>query len=127
MATKGKQLTAQALEDRMDARAVPVSSPQDEAKAPETTAAAPEPVKHRLAAPVAPAAKTGEDVQALRRLRNALEQAGYRNHPQALEAALDVASAVPVLRAGREVQSYKAEALDYLRGKIQQRDAKGQP
>jgi hypothetical protein len=116
MATKSKQ-QAQALADEpQGAQQVPEEPGQG--------ASAPEPVKHRLVIPVAPAAKTDADNQALRHLRAALEQAGYRNHPQALEAGLEAAELVPAMRAGPEVQVYKAEVLDYLRGKIQQRDAR---
>lgn len=135
---RGKPLFVTGSPDR--ARALANNEPVDGVRRPEQAAdaaqkapqaesqgaSAPEGVAHRLAVPTAPAAKTDADISALRHLRAALEQAGYRNHPQALEAALEAAELVPVLRAGRGVQAYRAEVLDYLRGKIKQRDARGQ-
>lgn len=102
------------------------SSPAGEPETQGLTADAPEPVKHRLAFPAAPAAKIGDDVLPLLHIRRALEEAGYRNHPQALEAALEKVEAVPLLRASREVKAYRSEVVDCLRGKIKQRDERAQ-
>lgn len=114
---------SEAQADAIDAHERAQNAAQEEPDEPGTVADAPKPVEHRQQAPVSPAPQTGEDAVALRHLRRAVEDAAFSRHPQAAEAALEAVRLVPMMRASRGVQAYRAEVEDFLKGKIAKRAA----
>lgn len=69
----------------------------------------------RKTLPQAPRQTSGNSVQAIGRIRDILQHAVYqRTYAQGIEQL----EAVSTARAHPDVAAYKAEAIDYLRGKL---------
>jgi len=114
MATKQTktQAPAEGIEEAQE-QAFPASESQAEAHVPG---------KARMTAPVAPRVTSGASPGAIMRIRDLLAGGLYKRHPQALEEAIAAIEGISMLKAHPAVGIYKAEVLDYLRGKIIQRD-----
>lgn len=83
----------------------------------QSQAEAPAPVEPRRTLPVAPKATSGDSQQATARIRDIVQAALYRREPDAIAAAIEQIEAVRTIKAAPAVAQYKAEVLDYLRGK----------
>lgn len=88
------------------------------ATAPQSQAEAPDMGKARQTAPVAPRVTTGTSPGVIMRIRNHLAAALYSKEAQALEAGIQNIEGISTIKAHPQVGVYKAEVLDYLRGKI---------
>jgi hypothetical protein len=114
MATnKQKAKTSQAL-----AAEEPQEDAQIEQQAPESQAQPHPPTEHRRTAPTAPKAVSGNSPQVVTAIREHLAAALYSRHPEAVAAGIEKIEAIATNRAHPSVAAYKAEALDYLRGKL---------
>lgn len=85
--------------------------------APESRAEAPAPTEPRRTLPVAPKATSGDSQQVTARIRDIVQAALYRKEPDAVSAAIEQIEAVQTIKSAPAVAQYKAEVLDYLRGK----------
>lgn len=124
MATTNKKIISPGLQQKAQEAAKNVQEAPQAARQAESQAEAPELGKARQTAPVAPRATSGNSPGAIMRIRDLLAGGLYRKEPTALEAAIEAIEAVPTLKAHPSVGVYKAEVLDYLRGKVAARDAK---
>ncbi|UNA00759.1 hypothetical protein ZHS_3 [Edwardsiella phage vB_EpM_ZHS] len=91
---------------------------QIEQEAPQSQAVPHPPTKARKTAPIAPKATSGNSPQVVLAIRNAIAEALYTRHADAIPAGIEKIGALSTLKAHPSVAAYKAEALDYLRGKL---------
>lgn len=91
---------------------------QEAVAGPSTTAEAPPSPEPRLSVPVAPRGQGSADSQyAVQRIRNFMQAGVIPSNPHALPQAIDGIEGISTVRAHPSVAAYKAECLDYLRGR----------
>lgn len=95
----------------------PAEAPETTQAPAETQAEAPAPAEPRRSLPVAPKATSGDSVPVTARIRDIVQAALYRREPDAIPAAIEQIEAVKTIKSAPAVAQYKAEVLDYLRGK----------
>lgn len=110
MATKTPKTSPRAAEPQEEA--------ESEQEAQQSQAEPHPPTEARKTAPIAPKATSGNSPQVILAIRHAIAEALYSKHPEAVAAGIEKVEKVATTRAHPSVAAYKAEALDYLRGKL---------